>query len=223
MLDIIFTNLLTQGFTFSGFMFCTLTSLLLGILIALLSRYKNAASGGLSLTIGLLPFIVQVIIMLVNGNIGAGVAVAGAFSLVRFRSTPGTAKEILLIFLAMAVGLATGTGYVGIAIALAVVSGIFTFVGLTFMKSEIKERELRITIPENLNYTEVFDEVLEKYTKHSCIISVKTTNLGSLYKIKYRIVLKDAAKEKEMIDELRCRNGNLEILCSRVADNKTEL
>ena len=218
MLDMLLVNLLAEGFTFTAFILCTLASLAAGIVIALVSRYKSNASVGFSMTLGILPFIVQVIIMLVNGNIGAGVAVAGAFSLVRFRSAQGTAKEILFVFLAMAVGLATGTGYVGIAAILAVIALIFIFVCTFITKHASCERELRITIPENLNYTKVFDDIFDAYTKSHELISVKTTNMGSLYKLKYRILLKNEADEKEFIDKLRCRNGNLEILCSRAIE-----
>lgn len=213
MLDIIFTNLLIEGFTFNSFMFCTLTSIVLGLIIALVSKVKSHFSPGFSMTVGILPLIVQVVIMLVNGNIGVGVAVAGAFSLVRFRSAPGSAKEIMLIFLVMTVGLACGIGYIGIAIILTVISLLLMFLYLLFFKTNFYEKDLQITIPESLNYTEAFDDLFAKYTKSAVLFSVKTTNMGSLYKLKYRIILKDSSKEKEFIDQLRCRNGNLEIMC----------
>ena len=163
--------------------------------------------------------------MLVNGNLGTGVAVMGAFSLVRFRSVPGTAKEISSIFLAMAVGLAAGMGYIGIAVLFVVVIGaantIFTV--SSFGEKRTEERSLRITIPESLDYTEVFDEIFEQYLKRWELIQVKTTNMGSLFRLEYRVVLKDRKDEKKMIDGLRCRNGNLEILSSRAAAIREEL
>lgn len=217
MLDFLFTNLLTANITFASFMYCTLASVVLGIIISLTAKFKSHETGGFCMTLGILPFIVQVLMMLVNGNIGIGVAVAGAFSLVRFRSVQGTAREILLVFLAMAVGLSCGVGYVGVAAMLAVISIIFITVSTIIIEKTEKERELRITIPEDLNYTEVFDDVFGEYTKRADLISVKSTNMGSLYKLRYRIVLRDEKKEKELIDALRVKNGNLEIMCARLA------
>ena len=173
------------------------------------------------ITLAILPAIVAVVIMMVNGNVGAGVAVAGAFSLVRFRSVPGTAKEIAIIFLAMATGLISGMGYLGIAVLFAVVLGL---VFLVLNVSPIGEADdrlklLKITIPEDLNYTDAFDDLFEKYTRNASLMDVKTTNMGSLFKLSYHIRLKDASQEKAFIDELRCRNGNLEISISRQEEN----
>lgn len=173
----------------------------------------------------LLPVIVQMIIMMVNGSIGAGVAVAGTFSLVRFRSYPGTAKEIVTLFLAMAVGLATGMGYVLFA-------GIFTvlccivllLMCLTrFGQSKGSQKMLKIVIPENLDYTGCFNDLFEKYTDEYELEKVKTTNLGSMYELKYSISLKDSSKEKEFIDEIRTRNGNLTVICAKRQEEKDEL
>ena len=151
--------------------------------------------------------------MLVNGNLGTGIAVAGAFSLVRFRSVPGRAREILSIFMAMAVGLSTGVGYVGIAV-------IFTFIlvacNLLYTKFNFGDtakynRELKITVPESLNYTEAFDTVFNDFTRDCRLKKVKTANMGSLYQLYYSVALKADANEREFLDALRCRNGNLEI------------
>ena len=164
--------------------------------------------------------------MMVNGNIGAGVAVAGAFSLIRFRSTPGTAKEIASIFLAMAVGLIMGMGYIGFAVLFTIILGLFmfclNFIGLK-TKGYCKEKTLKITIPEDLNYTEVFDSILTKYTKMYELIHIKTTNLGSLFKLTYNVTIKDEKSEKAMIDELRLRNGNLEIALMRQENKNYDL
>ena len=164
--------------------------------------------------------------MLVNGNVGTGVAVAGAFSLVRFRSIPGTAKEISMLFLAMGTGLITGMGYIGYSFLFALILGLafilFTRLGLVRMKP-CREKILRITIPEDLDYNELFDDLFEKYTTHSDTISVKTSNMGSMFKLTYNITLKDPANEKEFIDALRCRNGNLEISISKQTTGSNEL
>ncbi|MBP3506667.1 MAG: DUF4956 domain-containing protein [Lachnospiraceae bacterium] len=199
-----------------SFFLCLGVSILLGILIAAGYMFRNTYTRSFVLTLALLPAIVQVIIMLVNGNIGAGIAVMGAFSLVRFRSAQGTAREIGSIFLAMAVGLATGMGYIWIAILFSICMELLSLllVILKFGEKQNPELLLRITIPESLDYTRVFDEIFETYAKKCKLLQVKTTNMGSLFKLEYRIVLKDKNQEKEMIDALRCRNGNLEILCS---------
>lgn len=212
----------TASFTEGSFFLCLGASIIFGIVIALVYAFRNSASKSFVMTLALLPAIVQVVIMLVNGSIGAGIAVMGAFNLVRFRSVPGSAKEICSIFLAMAVGLATGMGYLLLAAVLVVVicaiQLIFSFVKIGDNASV--KKELRITIPESLDYTGVFDELFEQYTKSSELIEVKTSNMGSLYKLRYIIVLKDLKTEKQFIDDLRCRNGNLEISCCRAAFNQ---
>lgn len=170
-------------------------------------------------TLAMLPAIVCVVIMMVNGNVGAGVAVAGAFSLVRFRSVPGSAKEIGAIFLAMGTGLVVGMGYIGYAFLIAVILG-----GMTLLYNQLDfgagrgmalYKTLHITIPEDLDYTEVFDEILKKYTEECELVQVKTTNMGSLFRLTYHLKMKKMSEEKNLIDELRCRNGNLEITVSR--------
>ncbi len=213
--------------TISQFILCIAVSLLIGVFFAFLFSYKSRSSQSFVITLALLPAIVCVVIMMVNGNVGAGVAVAGAFSLVRFRSVPGTAKEIGMLFLAMGAGLVTGMGYLGYAVLFSVILGfamfVFTRTGLGFRKQPESEKTLRITIPEDLNYTELFDDLFNEYTSSYEVVSVKTANMGSLFKLTYHICLKDAAKEKEFIDALRCRNGNLEIAISRQEVNYNEL
>lgn len=203
----------------SDFLICIAVSLVIGVFLSAVYTYKCKYTKSFVVTLALLPAVTCVVIMMVNGNIGAGVAVAGAFSLVRFRSVPGTAKEIGTIFLAMGTGLAAGMGYLAYAALFSVIMGfamlLFTEISLKKTKKPCREKTLRITIPENLDYTGVFDDIFEKYTESRESVSVKTTNMGSLYKLTYDIVLKDISKEKEMIDALRCRNGNLEISVSR--------
>lgn len=215
-MESIFTGTGQGTVTVGSFLICMGISVLLGIIIAGIYMFRNTYTKSFVITLVVLPAIIQVIIMLVNGNLGAGIAVMGAFSLIRFRSAQGTAREIGSIFLAMAAGLAMGMGYIGVAILLTVaLSGVSMLLELTkFGERRKPELLLRITIPESLNYTEVFDEVLHNYAASWKLQQVKTTNMGSLFKLEYRVVLKIQNTEKEMIDELRCRNGNLEVLCS---------
>lgn len=204
---------------------CTATSILLGLLIAVTYMYRSHYSKSFVVTLVLLPVIVQMVILLVNGNLGAGVAVAGAFSLVRFRSQPGTAREIGSIFLAMAVGLATGMGYLGIAILSCVVVCVCMMVlyATPFGESGRSKKLLKITIPENLDYSGLFDDLFDEYTVKRELIRVKTTNMGSLYELSYLITEKDPKQEKAFIDKLRCRNGNLTICLGRTEEDKEAL
>lgn len=208
--------------TLNAFLLCTGASLALGLGIALLCMYKSSYTQSFVVTLAMLPSVVQVIIMLVNGNIGTGVAVAGAFGLVRFRSTPGTAKEIGMIFLAMAVGLATGMGYVVLAFLFFAVVAVFVLLLslFDFGGGKENERELKITIPENLDYEGLFDDLFRKYTRSVRLERVKTSNMGTLYELDYRVVLRDSQVPKAFMDELRCRNGNLNIVCGRVASKE---
>jgi len=201
----------------TAFLICTAASLLLGILTALLCRYRSRTSQSFALAIAMLPAVVQVIIMLVNGNIGTGVAVAGAFGLVRFRSASGTAREISMIFLSMAIGLATGMGYVAMAVLFFVIMAIFLLVlqHLRFGALGENVRDLKITIGENQDYDGLFDDLFQEYTASAELERVKTSNMGTLYDLEYKIVLKDEHRLKAFLDELRCRNGNLNITCGR--------
>ena len=203
--------------TASAFLLCTAVSLVLGLGAAALSMYKSKYSQSFVLTLAMLPAVVQLIIMLVNGNIGVGVAVAGAFGLVRFRSANGTAKEIGSIFLVMAVGLATGMGYLALAAVFFAVMAAFTLLltAIGFGAGAADERELKITIAENLDYDGLFDDLFAKYTRSAEMERVKTANMGTLYELVYRITLKDEHATKAFMDELRTRNGNLNIVCGK--------
>lgn len=207
------------------FIICMGASLLIGVFLAWIYTIKNKYSQSFILTLALIPVAVCVVIMMVNGNIGAGIAVAGAFGLVRFRSAQGSAKEICAIFLAMGVGLMTGMGYLGFAALFAMVTGMvflaFNLFGLGNDKKKAIYKTLRITIPENLEFESVFDDVLKEYTSSYKLEKVKTTNMGSMYKLTYNIIFKNPGRTKEFIDALRCRNGNLEISVSEY-DEKNE-
>ena len=210
-------SILGTELTLTSFLICTGVSLLLGMGTALVAGYHSRSTQSLAITLAILPAVVQAVIMLVNGSIGAGIAVAGAFSLVRFRSAPGTAREIAAIFLAMAIGLATGMGYVGLAALLFLIlaGAMLALTVLRFGQKEDAGRILKITIPEDLDYDELFDDLFERYTTAHTLEKVKTTNMGTLYELRYRITLRQEPVPKVFLDELRCRNGNLDITCCR--------
>lgn len=213
MLNNLFSAIYTDTFTIQTYLICTAVSLALGALIAFTANFRAKQSKSFLLALFLIPAIVQTVIMLVNGSVGTGVAVMGAFSLVRFRSVAGSAKEIVSIFLAMATGLATAMGYIGLAIVIVSILCIAMIIA-SFIRLKEKDdlvRELKITVPEDLNYAHSFDDVFEKYTKVYKLQNVKTTNMGSLYKLSYNIELKSEDDIQDFINDLRCRNGNLEI------------
>ena len=218
MLEALFTSVIaTEGIAVSSFLTCLAGSLVLGALLAFVFTYRSKTNYTKSFvgTLLILPAVVAIVIMMVSGSIGTGIAVAGTFSLVRFRSIPGTAREIGAIFLAMAVGLACGMGYLGFAAIFAVVMGIVTlFYNLTSLgehSADSLDKVLRITVPEDLEYGAAFGDVFSRYTTQANLIGVKTTNLGSLNRLTYSVRLKEAGTEKALIDVLRVRNGNLEI------------
>lgn len=225
MLNTIFGSILTDTFTIDGYLICTAVSLALGGLIAFTAGFKSRVSKSMLLALFLIPAVVQTVIMLVNGSVGTGVAVMGAFSLVRFRSVPGNAKEIVSIFLAMATGLATAMGYVALA-GLFVVIFCIAIIISSFIKLPEHDdltRDLKITVPEDLNYAHAFDDIFETYTRSAKLFTVKTSNMGSLYKLVYRIELTAEDSVQQLIDELRVRNGNLEIALSLPAPDGNSL
>lgn len=193
-----------------------LVSIILGFFIALTHKFTSNYSKSYLTTIAVLPFLVQVVIMLVNGNLGTGVAIMGAFSLVRFRSLPGNAKEILTVFFSMVVGLAIGTGYLVFASIMTIIGCVCLLVynKVSLFDQVENEKLLSITIPEDLDYTDVFNDEFNKYTTSNQLVKVKTTNMGSMFALKYKVTLKDISKEKEFIDALRIKNGNLKIIIS---------
>lgn len=219
MLDGFFASLYTTSVTAPAFLAVCLLSVGLGYGIALTYRKISGEGGTMFSALTVLPFLVQLVILLVNGNLGAGVAVAGAFSLVRFRSAPDSARDITVIFLSMTVGLCCGMGYWAPAVLAALVT-----CGLLLLQKKPQtdpcERELRVTIPENLDYNDLFSDLFAGYTASCKLLRVKTVNMGSLYSLHYLVRLKDPAGEKELLDAMRCRNGNLEISCGLPAEYK---
>ncbi len=211
----------------TDFLLCLGTSLLIGLLMAFAYMYRTRYTKSFVVTLALLPAVVCVVIMMVNGNVGTGVAVAGAFSLVRFRSVPGTAKEICTLFLAMGAGLIAGMGYLGFAVLFAVVMCLmfvlYNRLDFGTKKNGATYKTLTITIPEDLDYSGVFDDIFAEFTLSHDLVRVKSTNMGSMFKVTYHVMLRDVSREKEMIDRIRCRNGNLEIAVSRQETAGTEL
>lgn len=221
------TELSSHTISVTDFMLCMGFSLVLGVILALAYMYRTRYTKSFVITLALLPAAVCVVVMLVNGNVGTGVTVAGAFSLVRFRSVPGTAKEICTLFLAMGAGLITGMGYLGFALLFTVIMcALFVFyVRIDFgSKQNIANyKTFNITIPEDLDYSDVFDDIFREYTRSHNLACVKTTNLGSMFRLTYHVELCDSEKEKEMIDKIRHRNGNLEITVSNQETGISEL
>ena len=211
--------------SYTGFLLPVLAALFLGIVFAMAYMYRARRSRSFIATLAILPAVVCVVIMAVNGNIGAGVAVAGAFSLVRFRSAPGTAKEITALFIAMASGLLCGMGfliYAGIfVLIMSFVLVLYSMIGFGEEDNSLR-KSLRIAVPENVDYGKEFDEVFSEYTTSHRLISAKTAGMGSVFKLSYDITLKDDSSEKSLIDALRCRNGNLEIQMSIVMPRENE-
>lgn len=223
----IFDGELTQVIKVEDFLFCLGISLVLGLITAAAYAWKNDYTKSFLISLAIIPAIVCVVIMMVNGNIGAGVAVAGAFSLVRFRSAPGSAKEIMAVFLTMGAGLIAGMGYLGYAtlftLIMCLVLMIYNLLSRGSAKAMSVFKTVKITIPEDLDYTEIFDDIFSEYTKRNELVKVKSTNMGSMFRLTYNLVLKDAKREKEMIDRIRERNGNLEIMVSRQESRSAEL
>lgn len=220
----VFDTELTSVIAPADFLLCVGVSLLIGLLLCATTMWRIKSSVSFMVTLALLPAVVCVVIMMVNGNVGTGVAVAGAFGLVRFRSAPGSAREIGAIFIAMGAGLIAGMGYLGYAALFSLILGGVTMLYTALHLGEgNRNKTLHITIPEDLDYSGVFDPVLKEYTTGYTLKHVKTTNMGSLLKLTYDLTLRDPAKEKAFIDELRRRNGNLEISMSYQETNPAGL
>lgn len=223
----LFNTDLTAVISVTDFLLCLGASLVIGILMAFAYMYRTRYTKSFVVTLALLPAVVCVVIMMVNGNVGTGVAVAGAFSLVRFRSVPGTAKEICTLFLAMGAGLIAGMGYLGFALlftaVMCVMFVLYNRLDFGTKKNAATFKTFTITIPEDLDYSGIFDDIFSEFTTSHDLVRVKSTNMGSMFKLTYNVMLRDVTREKEMIDKIRCRNGNLEIAVSKQETVGTEL
>lgn len=216
----------TSTLEWSSLLICIAASLLLGLLVAAIHMIRNVYTKNFVITLAVLPILVQSVIMLVNGNLGTGVAILGAFSLIRFRSVPGGSREITSVFWSMVIGLATGMGYVGYVVIFSIIVALFLTLLYTVPfgdRQATSERELKVTIPEDLDYPQLFDDLFEKYTHSAKLTSVRTTTMGSLYELRYQLLLKDQAQEKQIIDEVRVRNGNLPVVLGKLTANRDEL
>lgn len=231
MLDFFFQGVfhtdISDVISVGSFLLCVGCALVIGLILSLGCRYQGRYTRSFLATLALLPTVVCVVIMMVNGSVGAGVAVAGAFSLVRFRSAPGTGREITMLFLAMGAGLISGMGYLALALLFAVIMTAMNIVFNKFLFGEgekaLRYRTLSVMIPENLDYSGVFDEILNTFASEYTLTRVKTTNMGSLFRLTYDLTLRENVSEKELIDQLRCRNGNLEIMLSCQENAPAEL
>ena len=223
----LFDTDLTAVISVTDFLLCLGASLVIGILMAFAYMYRTRYTKSFVVTLALLPAVVCVVIMMVNGNVGTGVAVAGAFSLVRFRSVPGTAKEICTLFLAMGAGLIAGMGYLGFALlftaVMCVMFVLYNRLDFGTKKNAATFKTFTITIPEDLDYSGIFDDIFSEFTTSHDLVRVKSANMGSMFKLTYNVMLRDVTREKEMIDKIRCRNGNLEIAVSKQETVGTEL
>lgn len=219
----IFETIIEGTLTLEDYLICTAVAFVCGIIVTFAASYKSKLTKSFAMSLVMLAPIIETVILMVNGNIGTGIAVAGAFSLVRFRSVAGRAREITLIFLVMTAGLACAAGYVAIAILFSIILCVALIILARLPLRSERELELRITIPETLNFSEAFEDLFSQYTKRHELASVKTSNMGSLYKLLYKIELKDSGTSKEFIDQLRCRNGNLEITLADTSERNEEL
>ena len=199
---------------------CWTVAVVLGLIIAYVHKKTTKHTTNFLLSLTVLPLLVQIVIMMVNGNLGTSVAVLGAFSLIRFRSLPGNSKEIVSIFWAMAIGLAIGMGQVLFAVVVTIFVAIIILImnKINFGEKTQGERKLKVVIPESLDYTNIFDDIFDKYLEKSELEKVKTTNMGSMFEIAYLIEMKKNANEKEFMDDIRTRNGNLTVMISRVQE-----
>ena len=219
----IFSSILTGSFSVGQYLLCLLFAGVCGTITALALGRESNATRSFLISLVVLPIIVTTVILMVNGNVGTGIAVAGAFSLVRFRSAAGKARDISAIFLVMTAGLACAAGYVAVALLFTLIaSGVLVLLSRMPMRCD-RFAALRITVPESLHFADAFDDLFDEYTKSRQLIRAKTSNMGSLYKLDYKIELKDLSAAQEFLDALRCRNGNLEIALLNEPEGGEEL
>lgn len=207
----------TTGLEISTAAIAAGVALILGVAVAITHMKTSTTSKGFLVTLATLPLLVMAVMIMINGNLGTSIAILGAFSLIRFRSIAGRSKDLLSVFFAMAIGLACGMGHILFAVCITVLAiiAIIFFTYTHLLEPDKKERRLVVVVPEDLDYTEVFDDIFKKYTTKADLITMKTVNMGSLFNLTYDIKLRRGAKEKEFIDALRVKNGNLKVLMSQ--------
>ena len=216
MLETIIASTNGESFTLINALIVIGASILLGFVISLAYMYTHKKDGyapGFTLTLIMLPVIISIIILLVGNNVARAFSLAGAFSIIRFRSAPGDPKDIAYVFFTLAVGLACGMGYVGYGLIVTIILCVVLIIldTIKFAMPKTKSMRLKVLVPEDLNYEGVFDEVLERYSSKWTMESVKTKDFGALFEISYRVHLNENVSQKKFIDELRCKNGNLNI------------
>lgn len=206
----------TTGLSITTGLICAAVALVLGVVIAITHMKTSQTTKGFLTTLATLPLLVMAVMIMINGNLGTSIAILGAFSLIRFRSIQGQAKDLLSVFFAMMVGLACGMGHILFAAVITVIAviAILIFSYTNFLEPNQKQRVLKIVVPEDLDYEEVFDEIFAKYTSRAKLIRMKTMNMGSLYKLTYDVTMKNGVKEKDFLDEIRVKNCNLKVLLS---------
>lgn len=224
MLTSLFNNV-SSNIDLASILLCTVVSLILGIVVAFTHALTSKSSKNFLVTLSVLPILVEVVMLMVNGNLGTSVAILGAFGLIRFRSVPGTSKEILSVFFAMAVGLATGMGHIWFAVIMTVIVAVAIIVlsKIPIFGLAKPAQILKITIPEDLDYTTAFDEVFTQYLSSYELQKARTTDMGSLFDLNYQVVLKSDTNEKEFVDAVRERNGNLRVILSSPMLNEAEI
>lgn len=221
MFNSIFNNNVS-GLEYKTILICSAVALILGIAVAFTHMKTSKTSKGFLITLATLPLLVMAVMIMINGNLGTSIAILGAFSLIRFRSIQGDAKELLSVFFVMMIGLALGMGHVLFAIFITIISiaAIFLFSYTNFLEPNINNRTLQIVIPEDLDYDNVFNDIFKKYTSKAELIKTKTMNMGSLYKLTYDVTIKRGVKEKDFLDEIRVKNCNLKVLLSHPSIEK---
>ena len=222
-----FDSIYSSSVTAAQFFLMAGVALACGVLFAWIMAKRMRSTKRFFIVVSLIPFVVGAVITFVNGNIGAGVAIGGAFSLIRFRSAQGSADEIAAILIAMGAGIAFGMGYLAygviILLALGLLYFLFSCLRLFDSKRAAEERLLKVTVPESLEYTDMFDDLFSRYLKSAERIGVKTTGMGSMFRISFLICMKDPKEEKAFLDEIRVRNGNLEIALLPYSEQQAQL
>lgn len=215
MIDSLFTTTASvTELSFSDAILTLLLSFALGAMISITyMKTQTVYTQSFALTMIVLPTIVAIIILLIGSNIARAFSLAGAFSIIRFRSAPGDPKDIAFVLFTMAAGLACGVGAYGYAVLFTIVLCLLMFLlkAVKFGSKSSTQKLLKVTIPENLSYEEAFAEVFNVFSVQYELRKVRTTELGSLYELVYAVTLDPSTNQKELLDAIRCRNGNLDI------------
>lgn len=209
-------NTSASGLEITTALIAAAVALGLGLSLAITHAKTSQTTKGMLTTLAILPLLVMAVMIMINGNLGTSIAILGAFSLIRFRSIAGRAKDLLAVFAAMMIGLACGMGHVLFAAVIMVIY-IIVIIFLThtsLLEPDRHERVLKIVIPEDMDYEDVFADIFKKYTSRARLVRMKTINMGSLYKLTYEVKIRRGVKEKDFLDAIRVKNMNLKVLLS---------